>query len=518
MMDKNQQTRNKVKPKSPLARGSSSHRKRIDLTQGAIVPKLAALAGPLVAGNVLQTIYNLVDMFWVGKLGPEAVAAVSIVFPTQWLLISMAMGVTIAGAALVSQWTGADDLDQAGFAAAQTLLLAGVISTVLAMLAYLARFALLRFLGATGPVFQPTLEYVSIIFWSVPFTFIFFAFRSSLRGVGDTVRPMYLAIGSNVLNMILDPLLILGLGPFPALGVAGAAWATLIARALAGVIGIWILFSGRAAITLKVKQLWPDWPTITQILRVGVPGGVDGAARSFSAVAIVALVTRFGPEATAAYGIGIRVMSLVWTISGAIGQGVAAGVGQNLGAGKLLRATEVAWTGTFGTLILVGSAGISAVLFAPGIVAIFVSDPETIAEGARFLRISGWGFGLAGALMVIQGAFHGAGRTGYSMTLSFLNRWLLRLPLAALLAWVFSLGARGLWWSFLISDASGFLIGAVWLYRGQWQQSLVEPEKKQCMMQSADTAKSAEADELQGLTEDEKAPVSKVPVNQPRIR
>jgi len=235
-MKESQDTGSNSRGESPPPTPKPPRRKRIDLTQGAVTPKLLALAGPLVAGNILQTVYNLVDMFWVGKLGSEAVAAVAIVFPTQWLLISMAMGVTIAGAALVSQWTGANQPERASFAAGQTLLLAGVVSTLLAVIAYVGRFALLRLMGATGVLFQPTLDYVSIIFWSVPFTFVFFAFRSSLRGVGDTVRPMYLAIGSNVLNMILDPFLILGLGPFPEMGVAGAAWATFIARALVAVI------------------------------------------------------------------------------------------------------------------------------------------------------------------------------------------------------------------------------------------------------------------------------------------
>ena len=520
-MGKTEQTKTDVPPGSAQASRPSPRRKRVDLTQGAVMPKLVSLAVPLVAGNFLQTIYSLVDLFWVGRLGADAVAAVSIVFPTQWLLISMAMGVTIAGAALVSQWTGANQPERANFAAGQTLVLAGAISTFLAVVAYLARFALLNLLGATGSVFQPTLEYLSIIFWSVPFTFLFFAFRSALRGVGDTVRPMYLAIGSNVLNMVLDPLLILGWGPFPALGVAGAAWATLIARALVAVIGVWLLFSGRVAIKLKVKDLRPDWPTIAQILRVGVPGGLDGAARSFSAVAMVAIVTRFGSEATAAYGIGIRVMSLVWTISGAIGQAVATGVGQNLGANKPARAVKVAWTSTLGTLVLVGLAGLSAALFAPSIVSVFVSSPDAIAEGTRFLRISGWGFGLGGALMVIQGAFHGAGRTGYSMTLSVLNRWVLRLPVAAFLAWGLSLGIRGVWWAYLLSDAAGFLIGAAWLQWGQWQQSLIAGEKglKTPRLEGAKRAiRGTELSEQQPTPENQTLPPQEIPVRQNRGR
>lgn len=448
-------------------------RTAIDMTQGALARKLLRLAGPLMTGSLLQTVYNLVDMFWVGRLGAAAVAAVAIVFPTQWLLISMGMGVTIAGAALVSQWTGAGDTDRANFSAAQTVTLAVVVSTLLALIAYLGRFLLLRLLGATGPLYQPTLDYVSIIFWSVPFTFIFLAYSSVMRGAGETMRPMYVTIGSIVLNMVLDPLMILGYGPFPAMGVAGAAWATLISRAVAAAVGLWLLLNGREAVVIRVRQLIPEWDTVRQLLRVGIPGGLDGAARSFSAVAMIAIVTRFGPVSTAAYGIGVRVMSLVWTISGGMGQAVATGVGQNLGADQPVRSKQVAWIGTGITFVLVGGAGLAAVLFAPGIVSIFVDEEAAIAAGAEFLRISGWGFGFAGALMVIQGAFQGAGRTGYAMILSVLNRWALRFPLALGLAYVAGMGAAGIWWAFLISDVVGFAVGAAWMQWGNWQQSLV---------------------------------------------
>lgn len=457
------------------ARGHAYRRTAIDMTQGALATRLLRLAGPLMTGNILQTVYNLVDMFWVGRLGATSVAAVAIVFPTQWLLISMAMGVTIAGAALVSQWTGAGETDRANFAAAQTVTLAVLVSTLLAVIAFAARFLLLRLLGASGPLYEPTLEYVSIIFWSVPFTFIFLAYSSVMRGAGDTVRPMYVTVGSIVLNMVLDPLLILGVGPFPALGVAGAAWATLLSRAVAAVVGVVILFSGREAVTIRVRQLLPDWPTMRQLLRVGIPGGLDGAARSFSAVAMIAIVTRYGPTATAAYGIGVRVMSLVWTVSSGMGQSVATGVGQNLGADQPARAKQVGWIGTGLAFLLVGSAGLIAIVFAPGIVGIFVDDEQVIAEGTRFLRISGFGFGCAGALMVIQGAFQGAGRTGYAMILSILNRWLLRFPLALGLGVVMGMGAAGMWWAFLVSDVVGFAVGAAWMQWGHWQQRIVSP-------------------------------------------
>ena len=465
-----------VKPAGNVAKGRY-RRSAIDLTQGHLATKLLRLAAPLMAGNVLQTVYNLVDMFWVGRLGATAVAAVAIVFPTQWLLISVAMGVTIAGAALVSQWTGAGDTARANFSAAQTVTLSVIVSTVLAVAAFLGRFWLLRLLGASGPLFQPTLDYVSVVFWSVPFTFIFMAYTSTMRGAGDTVRPMYVMIGSSLLNMVLDPLMILGVGPFPAMGVGGAAWATLISRAVAAAAGLWLLFNGRGAVAIRLRQLIPEWPTVRQLLRVGIPGALDGAARSFSAVAMIAIVTRFGPVPTAAYGIGVRVMSLVWTVSGGMGQAVATGVGQNLGAELLARSKQVAWIGTAITFVLLGGAGLVAMLFAPAIVGIFVSDPDVIAMGAQFLRISGWGFGCAGALMVIQGAFQGAGRTGYAMILSILNRWLIRFAIAVVAGLVMGMGPVAIWWAFLISDVTAFVVGALWMQFGHWQQRLVNHER-----------------------------------------
>jgi len=432
------------------------------------------LSVPLMAGNILQTVYNLVDMFWVGRLGATEVAAVSIVFPTDWLLTSIAMGITIAGASLVAQWTGAGNREQATQVAGQTVTVAVLAALGLATLAHLLRVPLLTLLGATGELFAHTYAYITVIIWSVPFTFLFFAFGSAMRGVGDTLRPMYLTVLSNGLNILLDPILIFGWGPAPTLGVAGAAWATLIARALAGFVGLAALMSGRLAIQVRPKDLLPRWSLARQLLTIGGPAAVDGAARSFSSVAMIAIVTRFGPAVTAAYGIVMRVMSLVWTTAGAVGQAVGTGVGQNLGADQPQRSRRVAWTGIALNLVVVGTGGLLGVLLAPWIVGLFVKDPTVIRLGTDFLRVSGWAFGLAGGVMVVQGAFQGAGRTGHSMILSILNRWVFRMPVAILLAWGLGWGPDGLWWSFFISDAAVFAIAALWLWRGRWARAVIQ--------------------------------------------
>ena len=445
----------------------------IDFTQGPIPANLLRLAWPLVAGNLLQTVYNLVDMFWVGRLGATQVAAVSIVFPTDWLLVSMALGITVAGAALVSQWTGAKQPREADRVAAQTVSVAVISALVLATLGHWLRLPLLRLMGAEGEVFPDALAYMTVIIWSVPFTFLFFAFRSSLRGAGDTLRPMYLTIFSNVLNVVLDPILIFGWGPAPAMGVAGAAWATLIARALAGLVGLGWLLSGRLAVRIHPEDLVPRWDMARELLRLGLPASLDGAARSFSSVAMVAIVARLGPVATAAYGIVNRVMSMIWTASGAVGQAVGTGVGQNLGAGQLARSRRVAWAGVALDLILLGSGGLAAIAFAPGIIKVFVNDPDVIELGTRFLRVVGWSFGFAGGVMVVQGAFQGAGRTGASMVLAFLNHWLLRFPLAIGLIWGLGWGPAGLWWSMFLSSTASFAVAVAWLWRGGWHKAVI---------------------------------------------
>lgn len=452
---------------------AKTSRGAIDFTRGSIPRNLVRLAWPLVAGNLLQTVYNLVDMFWVGRLGATEVAAVSIVFPTDWLLVSMGMGITVAGATFVSQWTGAKRPREADRVAAQTVSVAIITALILASMGHVLRLPLLRLMGATGDVFPHALSYMTVIIWSVPFTFLFFAFRSSLRGAGDTMRPMYLTVFSNVLNVVLDPILIFGWGPAPALGVAGAAWATLISRALAGLVGLGYLLSGTLAIRIRPKDLVPRWEIARELLQLGLPASLDGAFRSFSAVALVAIVARLGPVATAAYGIVNRVMSMIWTTSAAVGQAVGTGVGQNLGAGQLERSRRVAWAGVALDLLFLGTGGLLSVAAAPGIMRIFVNDAAVIAEGTAFLRVIGWGFGFAGAVQVVQGAFQGAGRTTVSMVLAFLNHWVLRFPVAIFLIWGLGWGSPGLWWAMFFSSTAGFAVAAMWLWRGGWQQAVI---------------------------------------------
>lgn len=473
------------------------------MTTGAITPKLFQLAWPLVLGNLLQTLYNVADLFWVGRVSEEAVAAVSLMFPLTFMFISTGLGISSATIALVSQHVGADEDRAADRVVGQTVLLATISSVLLAVGGYLARTWVLSLMGAKGQVFTEALAYIEVIFFSLPLTFLFFAFRSSLQGAGDTKTAMWLVAVSAVANIIIDPFFVLGWGPMPAWGTFGAAVATLLARLLATGVGIYILLDGGWGVQLRLPDVLPTARNLRvqrRLLDVGYPAALDGWARSFAAVLMTAFVARFGVAAVAAYGIGVRLMSISWTVSGAIGQATSTGVGQNLGAKTPERALEVTYKATAATMAVLFVAGGLAWLFPAVAMRIFIPDirPAVIAEGVSFLKIVAFSWAFFGGLMVIQGAFRGAGNTGIAMVLSLCSRWVFRIPAALLFAfgtvtislggwqlgpvpvptWTvgytgFGWGVDGLWWAYSGAAVVSFLLAVAWFLRGTWQTAVV---------------------------------------------
>lgn len=459
---------------------------RVDMTTGAIGPRLFRLAWPLVLGNLLQTAYNVADIFWVGRVSPEAVAAVSLMFPFIFLLISTALGLTAATVAMISQHVGAGEDRRADRVVGQTTLLALATSTALAIGGYAFRRPLLRLVGARGQVFVEALAYIEVILAALPLTFLFFVFRAALQGAGDSRTAMWLVAVSAGVNIVIDPVFVLGWGPVPAMGTRGAAIATFLSRALAAGTGIYVLVRGDWGIALRPTDLRPDPALLRRLIDVAYPAMLDGWARSFAAVVMAALVARFGPAATAAYGVGLRLMSISWTVSGAVGQATATGVGQNLGAGTPDRAARVTRTAAGGTMAVVLAAGGLVWLFPAVAIRLFVDDAAVVAEGVSFLRITALSWPFFAGLMVVQGAFRGSGDTRIAMVLSILSRWLLRIPAAAVLAYgwmvlvpgvgplaALDLGAPGLWWSYAFSAVASFAVGAAWFLQGGWREGTV---------------------------------------------
>jgi putative MATE family efflux protein len=471
---------------------AESDRKRVDMTTGRIAPKLAHLAWPLVLGNLLQTVYNVADMFWVGRVSPEAVAAVSLMFPLSWMFVSTAMGITAATIALVSQHVGAGEDRRADRVVAQTILLTLAVSSALATLGLAARRPLLTLIGARGDVFVEALAYIEVIFLALPFTFLFFAFRAALQGAGDTKTAMWLMLLSAGLNVVIDPVFILDWGPFLGWGTFGAAVATFISRGAATAAGIYVLLRGGFGVRLRIGDLRPDFDILRKLVDVGYPATLDGWARSFAAVVMAGFVARFGAAPTAAYGIGIRLMSISWSVAGAVGQATATGVGQNLGAKTPDRAARVTWVATAATMGILFAAGALAFAFPARAMLIFIDDPAVVAEGVVFLRVVAPFWAFFGGVMVIQGGFRGAGDTRIALALSLLSRWVLRIPVAVVLAFAwtatlplvgltvggFGIGVEGVWWAFSVGAFGSFVLAIAWFRRGTWREDIVEEREE----------------------------------------
>lgn len=436
------------------------------ILQGSIAGALLRLAGPVVLANVLQTVYQLTDTFWVGRLGTAAVAAVSFSFPVIFLLISVGGGVTIAGTILVAQYEGRGDARQVDYVAAQTYVLVTLAGVVLTVLGYLVSAPVLRLMGASPVVLPLATEYLQISFLGLAFVYGYFVFQALLRGVGDVKTPLLVVLGTVLLNFVLDPLFILGWGPVPALGVAGAAAATVATQGLAAAVGAGLMLSGRRPIRLHLRDLKPDWTLARRIARLGFPASVEQSTRALGLTALTTLVAGFGSEAVAAYGVGSRIFSFVLIPALGLGMATSTVVGQNIGAGQGPRARRTAAIGTwiaFGTLSL---AGLAAFFWAETLVAAFVPDePAVIARGARFLRIMAPTWGFIGVQVVIGGGFSGAGKTFVSMALALISLWVLRFPLAFVLSERTGLGLDGVWWAFPVSNVLAAALAVGWFVR-----------------------------------------------------
>lgn len=446
---------------------------RDEILNGRLLPTIIKLSGPIVAGNLLETAYEWAGLFWLGRLGPEAVAAVSISFPATFLLISVAIGFTIAGTTLVAQYTGAGDQRGVNKVAGQTVLLIGTIALVLSIAGHFSAPAILRILDAPPEIMPDALIYLRVFYWGLFPMFFFFLFQALLRGWGDTVTPMKLAALGVTLNIILDPFLIFGWGPFPAMGVAGAAYAIVFSRTVAALVAMYMVARGRFGIQITRQSLRPDFSLMRTIFRIGLPSTIETGNRSLDLAVMTWLVAGFGANALAAYGIGSRIMSLVLMPSFAISAATTTMVGQNLGARQPDRASRSGWQAAglvFGIFLVFGLL-VSA---APQVlISFFNQDDQVLAIGSGFLRIVGPTFATLSAAIVLTGALRGAGDTFMAMIFALVSGWAIRIPLALLLVKVAGWGLHGIWWAMAIAHVLGLAMAGGWFRLGRWRRSLI---------------------------------------------
>ncbi|SIR96489.1 putative efflux protein, MATE family [Haladaptatus litoreus] len=459
-------------------------REEFDLTSGGIARPLFYLSLPIVVTNLLQTAYNLTDTFWLGQYSTNALAAISFAFPMVFLLIALGMGLSVAGSVLVAQHTGADEQQQAGYAASQTVVFSVVAALMIGGGGYFLVGDLLALLGASPAVLPLATSYMRIISLGLVFMFGFWIFVALMRGYGDTVTPMLVMFGSVAINIVLDPFLIFGWGPFPRLGVAGAAYATIFARMLAMVVGLSILIHGSHGLQIRLEQMIPNLSYLRKMLRIGVPASVEVTGRALSVNLLLIIVGLFPTTVVAGYGIGVRVFSVIFLPAIAVARGVETMTGQNIGADERDR---VAATNDFAAramFLILGAMGIVVWLSARPVVAVFTTNPAVTDVGVTFLQYVAPTFGFIGVVRAYTGGFRGAGKTLTAAVISVLMLGVIRLPVAWFASRPF--GAEGIWLSFAVSNVTGAVIAFLWFRRGTWREADLTDER-----QHADSAQSA---------------------------
>jgi putative MATE family efflux protein len=451
------------------------------LLEGSIVRSLFLLALPIMGANILQVAYQIVDAFWVGRLGAPAVAAVSITLPVMFVLIAAGMGFAIAGTTLIAQYTGARDHQMVDHVAAQTLLTILIVSIVLSALGYLLTPIILHLLGVAPEVEANALAFMRVMFLSLPFLFLYAMVQALLRGVGEVKVPLFIVGGTVAINFALDPVLIFGKFGAPAMGVTGAAVATLISQLLAAIVSMRVLFGGRYGIHVHWRDFVPDFAFVKRAFLLGYPASIEQSARGLGMTVMIFLVTAFGTVATASYGVGVNVFNVAIIPAMGLAMATSTLVGQNIGAGNIARAEKVARLAAVITFLVLTAFGLLCVIFAPAIVAFFVpEDPHVIKEGAVFIRTALWSAGFIGLQFGLAAVLRAAGEMIPAMAIGLASQWLLQLPLAYVLSRHTELGVDGLWWSTPLANIAAAGLAAFWFLKGSWKQKrLIAPVRLQ---------------------------------------
>ena len=482
------------------------------ITEGSLTRPLFHLAWPIVVIQLLQVTYNVVDTLYLGRLSAEAVGAISLAFPLIFLLIAVAGGFTTAGAILVAQYIGADGDRSAGLVAGQTILTVSVLSVLIGAGGYFYTRPALELLPSdpdtAATVIPLAADYMEIIFLGIPLMFGFFVFSALMRGYGDTRTPMAVMIVSVFLNVVFDPFLIFGFANnplfdwlaaipvvatfdpvgiesalfaatgFTGYGIEGAALATIISRGVATVIGLWLLFTTGIGPAVTVAHLKPDLGFIEDIFRLGLPSSVEQTTSAMAMITLTAMVVTFSPPVVAAYGLGNRLISLVFLPAMGLGRAIDTMVGQNLGADRADRAArsvKIAATTGAGVMFLVA---VVAVVFTEPIVGLFLGDvpdaPATVALAVEYVRIRSVEFAFIGVSQVILGAFRGAGNTKTAMVISILTLWVGRVASVGYLVFIAGWGETGIWVGMALGNILGAIIGVAWFSRGTWTERYID--------------------------------------------
>src|SRR5690349_4448726 len=444
-----------------------------DFTEGSISRAVLLLATPMVLEMFMESLFAIVDVFWVTRLGSNAIATVGLTESMLTLVFSVAMGVSMSATAMVARRIGEKDPRGAATAAVQAIVLGVVLAVLMGAPGFWFAPHLLQWMGAPADLVRMGHRYTAIMLGGSVSVMLLFLNNGIFRGSGDASVAMRVLWVSNLINLILDPCLIFGLGPFPRLGVTGAAVSTLTGRSFGVLYQLWILTRGHSRIVVRLADIRVVPRVIVSLVRVSITGVMQFAIAHTSWIALVRIISTFGSVAVAGYTIGIRIFIFAilpsWGLSGA----AATMVGQNLGARKPERAERAVYlTGFYNMLFLAAVAVVFIALPGP-IVRLFTSDPSVTPYAVDCLRIIACGNLIYAYGMVMVQAFNGAGDTVTPTIINVFGFWLCEIPLAWVLAYPAGMAVRGVFISIPVSELFITLAGLAIFMRGRWKKSRI---------------------------------------------
>ncbi|MEP7167946.1 MAG: MATE family efflux transporter [Bacteroidota bacterium] len=441
-----------------------------NITGGSIDHAIIILAVPMILEMAMESLFAVVDIFFVSKVSVNAVAVVGLTESTLTIVYSLGWGLAMGATAMIARRVGEKNNAAAAIAAVQAIYIALFISALISITGLFFSENLLRFMGAAPDVIQQGKGFTKIMLSSNFVIMLLFLINGIFRGAGNAALAMRSLWLANIINIILDPLFIFGIGPFPELGVEGAAVATTIGRATGVLYQLYHLFKGKGIIKIHADNWKVDWTIIKNLVNVSAGGTGQFIIASASWIFLMRIMAHFGSMALAGYTIAIRV--IVFTILPAWGMANAAAtmVGQNLGAKQPERAEKAVWRAGFFNMIFMLTVMIIFLLFSRPIVSFFTDVPEVIQNATTCLNIISVGYIFFSYGMIIAQSFNGAGDTRTPTILNFFAFWCIQIPLAYLLSITFSFGPEGLFTSIVIAEILLTIAGLVIFRRGKWKE------------------------------------------------
>ena len=461
-------------PKGRVARARAILREAVlgsrqDFTQGSIGRAIMLLAIPMVLEMAMESLFGIVNVFWVARLGADAVAAVGLTESLLTLVFAVAMGLSMATTAMVARRIGEKDRAGASVAAVQAIAIGVIVSIGLGAAGILLGPGLLRLMGGTQGIIEAGSGYSRIILGCNVVILLLFLNNAIFRGAGDAAIAMRALWFANVVNIVLDPCLIFGLGPFPRLGVTGSAIATTIGRGLGVIFQLYVLLGNKGRVQVRRDQVRLDVKVMLRLFRVSLGGMFQFFVATASWLGLIRLVAFFGESALAGYTIAIRIVIFALLPSWGMSNAAATLVGQNLGAGKPDRAERSVWVTGFSNMAFLAVVTVVFLLFADELIGIFTAEPAVLSYGTDALRFISAGYIFYAYGMVMVASFNGAGDTTTPTLINIFSYWLLQIPLAYTLARPLGMGARGVFLAIMVAESILAVVGILVFRRGRWK-------------------------------------------------